>query len=252
MRHLRSAKALSFAGLVLLGLAALVLSLAALARFGAAEAAPVETTAGATAAASPSASPSPSPAPTAIVSPSPDTVTPPPAPDAPRVVIVGDSYSLEGSSDAWIGEAAAELAWGEVVNLSSPGRGYITVPRECGFEPCDTFEGTIPAIVAAAPDIVVTFGGTADGDSSLRDSSADYFAALRAALPDAEFVALNPVTTGDEAPYWLTLHLQTIRTSVEAVEGTFVDVGQPGVGDGESLSSDAHAAIAESVIRTLS
>ena len=102
------------------------------------------------------------------------------------------------------------------------------------------------------PDIVVTFGGTADGDYSLRDSSSDYFVALRAALPDAELVAINPVTTGDDAPYWLTLHLQTIQAAVEAVDGTFVDVGQPGVGDGDSLSTEAHAAIAESVTRTLS
>lgn len=251
MRRLRSAKTLSLAGLVLLGLAAVMLSLAALTRFGGTEAEPAPTTDGAAATAPSSASPTPSPSPTASVSASPETVTPLPVPDGPKAVIVGDSYSVEGS-DAWIGEAAAELAWGEVVNLSSPGRGYITVPRECGFEPCATFEGTIPVIVAAEPDIVVTFGGTADGDYSLRDSSSEYFAALRASLPATELVALNPVTTGDDAPYWLDMHLQTIWASVEAVNGTFVDVGQPGLGDGESLSADAHTAIAESVIRTLS
>ncbi|MBB1512574.1 SGNH/GDSL hydrolase family protein [Tessaracoccus sp. MC1627] len=169
----------------------------------------------------------------------------------PTVVVVGDSFSLGEPSDTWVGTAAEELGWGLVTNLSSPGRGYITAPRSCDFAPCDTFIGTISAIAEAQPDIVVTFGGTADGDYSLADPAAEYFEALRAALPQAELVAISPITTEDPAPFFLTLHNDTIRDGVEAVDGTFVDVGQPGVGDGETLSGDAQAEIAQQVVDQL-
>ena len=166
-------------------------------------------------------------------------------------MVVGDSFSLGEPADTWVGTAAEALGWGLVTNLSSAGRGYITAPRSCDFDPCDTFAGTISAIAAVQPDIVVTFGGTADGDYSLADPAAEYFAALREALPEAELVALSPVTTEDPAPYFLTLHSRTIRAGVEAVDGTFVDLGQPGAGDGDTLSGEAHADIAAQVVSQL-
>ena len=113
------------------------------------------------------------------------------------------------------------------------------------------FVGTVSTIAEAEPDVVVTFGGNADGDYSLADAAGEYFAALRQALPEAAIVALSPVTTEDPAPYFLTLHSRTIRAGVEAVDGTFVDVGQPGVGDGETLSGEAQAEIAQQVIDQL-
>ncbi|WP_147454009.1 SGNH/GDSL hydrolase family protein [Tessaracoccus antarcticus] len=139
-----------------------------------------------------------------------------------------------------------------MTNLSTPGRGYLKKPASCEIAVCANFEGTIPAIVAATPDVVVTFGGAADGDRDLSDAAREYYAALREALPDAEIIAISPVTSEDEAAYWLTMHKRTIRTAVEAVDGTFIDVGQPGVGDGEYLSAAAQAEIAATVIKELS
>lgn len=168
------------------------------------------------------------------------------------IVVIGDSHSLGDPSATWVGAAAEALGWGEVVNLSSPGRGFVAQPRSCDFDPCAPFRGSIPAIVAAGPDVVVTFGGTADGDYGLSEAAAAYFEELRAELPDAELVAIAPVTTEDVAEYWLTMHAQTIGAAVEAVDGTMVDAGQPGVGDGESLSADAQAEIAAAVVAELS
>ncbi|MHA6512276.1 hypothetical protein [Tessaracoccus sp. Z1128] len=108
-----------------------------------------------------------------------------------------------------------------------------------------------PAIAEAEPDVVVTFGGTSDGDYSLADPATKYFDALRQALPDAELVAISPVTTEGSVPYFLTLHGRTIRAAVEAVDGTFVNVGQPGAGDGETLSGEAQAEIAQKVVDQL-
>lgn len=256
MKALRNLGTLSVLGLVLLGLLAAILSALALTRFGTVEAAPAPssvplsspTTSSASAEQSASAPAASASATVAVSSPPPSSAAPV---TGPTVVVVGDSYSLGEPSDTWLGSAAEELGWGKVVNLSSPGRGFITAPRSCEFEPCDMFVGTVSTIAEAEPDVVVTFGGNADGDYSLADAAAEYFAALRQALPEAAIVALSPVTTEDPAPYFLTLHSRTIRAGVEAVDGTFVDVGQPGVGDGETLSGEAQAEIAQQVIDQL-
>lgn len=197
---------------------------------------------------------------TTSVAPSPDPSSEPPslepsesgspATDGNTVVVIGDSYSI--GEDSWVATAAKELGWREVVNLASPGRGYLTAPRSCEFEPCDRFGGSVETIVGAQPDIVVTMGGTADGDYALEDAPARYFQALREALPDAELVAINPVTGDSPAPYWLTLHAQNIRAAVEAVDGTFVNVGQPGAGDGETLTPETQDEIARAVVDALS
>lgn len=167
-------------------------------------------------------------------------------------MVIGDSYSVGAPEETWVGTAAQALAWGEVVNLSSPGRGYVANPRSCDFEPCGTFEASIPAILEAQPTIVITFGGTADGDYGLAEATSSYYEALREALPEAELIAISPVTTEDTADYWLTLHNRTITAGVEAVDGTFIDVGQPGLGDGDELSPEAQAAIAEAITGELS
>lgn len=155
-------------------------------------------------------------------------------------------------NDSWVTAAAEDLGWGEVINLASPGRGYLTAPRSCDFEPCARFGGSVEAIVGAQPDIVVTMGGTADGDYALDDAPTRYFQALREALPEADLVAINPVTGDSPAPYWLTLHAQNIRTAVEAVDGTFVNVGQPGAGDGDTLTQETQDEIARAVVEALS
>ena len=256
MKALRNLGTLSVLGLFLLGLLAVVLSTLALTRFRTVEAAPAPSTTLSSAAAAPSGSVEPS-ASTPAVSASPSVAPSSPAPSSTApvtgatVVVVGDSYSLGEPSDTWVGTAAEELAWGTVINLSSPGRGFITAPRSCEFEPCDMFVGTVSTIAEAEPDVVVTFGGNADGDYSLADAAAEYFAALRQALPEAELVAISPVTTEDPPPYFLTLHARTIRAGVEGVDGTFVNVGQPGVGDGDTLSGEAEAEIARRVIDQL-
>ena len=180
------------------------------------------------------------------------SATPSPTPTKRvTVVIVGDSSSVGAPAQTWVGPAAEKLGWTNMVNLSSPGRGYIAAPRSCEFTPCANFVGTLPLVKEVQPDVVVTFGGTADGDFSLKAPAASYFQALRAAFPDAELVAISPVTTDAQAPYWLTLHSQTIRAGVQGVGGTFVDVGQPGLGNGGTLSPEAHAAIAQKIIDRL-
>lgn len=172
--------------------------------------------------------------------------------DGSTVVILGDGYSITSASGLWVPRVADTLGWASVENFSHEGRGYIAKPSTCEISTCSTFAGTIPAVVEEDPDVVVTFGGMADGDQDLSDAAGQYFTALRAALPDAELIAISPVTSEEPAPYFLILHDQTIRAGVEAVGGTFIDVGRPGVGDGDQLSADAQSEIADAIIAALS
>ena len=166
-------------------------------------------------------------------------------------VIVGDSNSLGEAATTWIGTTAEELEWGSVVNLSAPGRGYSVTPRECDDSPCAPFLGTVDAVAELEPDVVVTFGGVADGDVPITTVAAQYFSELRAALPEAQIVAISPVYSGEAVPDWAHLHRESIRAGVEAAGGTFVDAGQPSLGDGQGMSADAHAELAQTVIESL-
>lgn len=263
MAKLRNTTKLSVAGVVVLALLAVVLSAAAMLQYrgGTAEPAPSprapsEPTSPQTPAATPDAtetdSPEPSPTETETEIDDPVTESTGQTGEGLTVVVIGDSFSVGAESETWIGQASEALGWGNVVNLSSPGRGYSALPRACDFEPCSNFPGSVSAITDADPDVVITFGGVADGDFSITDAAANYFNQLRAALPEAHLVAISPVTTADSAAYWLTMHSRSITDAVESVDGIFIDVGQPGLGDGEVLSQQAHTEIADVVIQEMS
>ena len=262
MARFRYARQLSAAGLVVLALLAVILSAAALMQYrpSGEQAAPATAVPTATDSpgtpqetAEPAGSPSPDTSPTAPDGEAPEDPTAAPTTPSPlTVVVIGDSFSVVDAGEVWLGDVSEAMGWDDVVNLSSPGRGFIAQPRSCDFQPCGPFGASVPAIADAEPDLVITFGGTADGDYGIGDLTASYFERLREALPDAELVAISPVTAEDSVPYWLTMHYGSISTAVASVDGTYIDVGQPGLGDGESLSAQAHAEIAEIVTQELS
>ncbi len=200
-----------------------------------------------------SRTPSPAATSSTPAHPSPSASTTPSGTSSPlTVLILGDGVSSGAAADTWVGIAEKQLGWTNVVNLSSPGRGYVKRPLTCDTTPCANFEGSIPAVVEAHPDLVITFGGTADGDYDLSPAATRYYADLHQALPNAQLVAVSPVTTLAPVPYYFTMHDQTISAAVEKVGGTFIDVGQPGSGDGPSLSGSAQSAIAARIAAALS
>lgn len=243
---------LTLIGLIVLGLVAVALSAAALLQNRTVRAVPATptgaTTASATSAAPSSAAPS---TPSSEPSETAPATTAPPQPATVSVVVVGDSHSVGDPAQTWVGPVAEQLHWAPVVNLSAPGRGYLATPRSCEGSPCTPFGGTVAAIAAAHPEVVVTFGGVADGDFTITTAAAQYFKDLRAALPNAKLIAISPVTTDAQTPFWLGMHAQSIRDGVEAVGGVYIDVGQPGLGNGESLSAQAQAEIARQVVARL-
>lgn len=246
---------LSIIGLVVLALLAGALSLAALrlpspTMTALQQPAVSPTTASTDQASTPVASepivtPSSAPSPTAT-----PTTTESPSTDATTVLVIGDRYSLADAPDSWVDAAADELGW-KIMNFASRQRGYLSDATDCDVEPCSSFTGTVDAIADRKPDMVITFGGTADGDQDLSEAAAAYFEDLRAALPDAELVAVAPVTTDDEWPYYLTMHARSIRAAVEAVDGTFIDSKRIGLGDGEELSEESQRELAKVIIEAL-
>lgn len=171
--------------------------------------------------------------------------------DEVLVAVVGDSNSIGDPVDTWVGLVGDELGWENVTNFSAPGRGYITTPRSCDDSPCAPFGGNVEAVADINPDIVIIFGGAADGDEPITETAAQTFADMRSALPDAEIFVISPVYSDGAVPNWAPLHAASIQAGVEAAGGTYIDVGQPSLGDGETMSADAHAEIARIVIETL-
>lgn len=171
--------------------------------------------------------------------------------DEVLVAVVGDSNSIGDPVDTWLGPVSDQLGWENVANLSAPGRGYITTPRACDASPCAPFSGTVEAVAENNPDIVIIFGGVADGDVPITETAAETFADLRSALPEAEIIAISPVYSEETVPNWAPLHAASIQAGVEAAGGTYIDVGQPALGDGGTMTADAHAEIARIVIEAL-
>lgn len=236
-------------GLVILAIVALGLSAAALMRFSPTEPTTAEPPPPQN---SPAATPtSETTGPTATNSPNPRRSPTAPTENGPTVVILGDSHSHGDPEQTWVGEVSEQLGWGTVENMSAPGRGYLAAPRECDTEPCTRFIGTVEAIAEQNPDLVIVFGGAADGDLDIGPASLEFFQELREALPEAALVGISPVSTESPTPYWLTLHTNSIEIAVSTVNGEFIDVGQPGEGDGESLSSRARDEISATIVDAL-
>lgn len=202
-------------------------------------AAPVPTTSDSPAA-SPSASSTVSPSATSSPSATP-SVTP------TKVVVVGDGSSRPGE-DSWVDRAAADLNW-QVTNLSATGMGFTKVALRCP-DRCTTFAGTVPAIGDANPAVVVVFGGMADGDHPIGPEARAFFTALRRAVPKATVVALSPVMTKQGQLGWIRLHRNNVRAAVTAVDGRYVDLGQPALSSG-GLGAKAQEQIGRKVVSAL-
>lgn len=238
---------------ILLGLIAIALSVAAVLQYrGEPSGAPLPAVPASTpgaATGTPSGVPSASASASGSASPSPSGSA---SPGGATVVVIGDAASVGDPQATWIGPTADALGWGEVVNLSAAGRGYLKQPKSCAVQRCENeFALSIPEVKRLSPQVIVTFGGAVDGDYNIRDAAGSYYRALRAAAPNAKIVALSPVTSQDTAPFWLTLHGRAISAEATAAGGTMVELGQPGLGDGATLSPDAQREISRLVVEKL-
>lgn len=145
-----------------------------------------------------------------------------------RVVTIGDSlmsgFGLQ-PEQAWPALLASR-AHLSLTNLACPGGGFV-VSGDCGV----TFSGFIPAVVALQPQLIVIESSSndfwEDGDE-IRTDITDTVDALHQAVPDARIVGLSTIWNDDpDVPDDTAVTSDALRDAVNAVGGTFIDVGQP-------------------------
>ncbi|WP_295840068.1 SGNH/GDSL hydrolase family protein [uncultured Microbacterium sp.] len=156
-----------------------------------------------------------------------------------RVVTLGDSlmsgYGL-APEQAWptLLGSRARLA---LTNLACPGMGFV-VQGDCGT----TYSGFVPAVTALQPQLLIVESSSndfwEDGDD-VRVDTADTIQALHDAVPDARIVGLSTIWNDDpDVPDDTAVTSDALRDAVDAVGGTFLDVGQPLAGHPEWMQED--------------
>lgn len=160
-----------------------------------------------------------------------------------HVVTIGDSimagYGLDDPDDAWPTLVARSKGF-DVTNLACSGAGFIA-DGQCGTD----FDGLVSKAVAAAPSLVVVQSSDNDlgqSTSDIRDATDATVEHLHRALPHAGIVGISTLwdQPGD-VPDEVGASSAALQHAVQAVGGTFVDIGQPIAGrDGLLQSDDEH------------
>lgn len=160
-----------------------------------------------------------------------------------EVVTIGDSIMagyVTPADDAWPALLARQTETG-VQNLGCPGAGFARVGI-CGT----TFAGLLPEI-QGRPRLVLVQASSNDRHESAAAVDAATPATLRtlaASYPDAQIVGLSALWTDEAAvPARVTAASTALRAAVEAVGGTFVDVGQPFRGRRDLLQDGLHPTV---------
>ncbi|MEP6477967.1 MAG: SGNH/GDSL hydrolase family protein [Rhodoglobus sp.] len=145
-------------------------------------------------------------------------------PNAPIVAFYGDSYTLgTGASDPskrWSTIICAERGWTEV-NPSVNGLGFINNREAYGVdEPGE--------VIAANPDIVFVTMGLNDNFSYdfaanlIRSQITKDFDRLKAALPGARFIVVEPFWYTDDRPESLPVISGWVQDAAEAIDADYI------------------------------
>lgn len=192
------------------------------------------------------------PAPTFTVKPAPAVTD-----ERPVVAFLGDSYTVGAratEAERWSSRVSAELGWAER-NFGIADTGYFVVGAMANG---NLYRDRIAAIAAENPATVIVSGGRNDLWNDQDDIDAairQTFQELRAALPNAQIIAVNPWWDSTEPPRQLADIGTTVQASVEEVGGRYLDAGQPLVGHPEWIHEDlvhpiapGYAALAEAFL----
>lgn len=189
------------------------------------------------------------------------SASPSAAPAAPKsVVFIGDSYAQGTGASApnnrWTTKLSFALGWTEH-NLARGGTGYLVSPTDpksaCGLDYCPSYAEMIPEAVKEKPNVIVVSGGRNDigaGNAQFSDAATDFYTKLRAALPDARIITLDPLWDASKPPGQLAAYSDSVRAAVTAVKGEYIDIKQPlnghpdwVIADGVHPSDSGHDAI---------
>ncbi|WP_186455482.1 SGNH/GDSL hydrolase family protein [Rhodococcus rhodochrous] len=150
------------------------------------------------------------------------TVTPEPEPHYPRLVVVGDSYSIPNqTSSEWPRKIATERGW-RLTNMAVGGVGYVQQNLDKGKK---AFTGNVDSIVAMAPEYVIIAGGRNDVSypREVGASAAQMFATLKEQLPESQIVVIGMIHDNRTPTPTAVKVNATIRREAEAAGLPFVD-----------------------------
>lgn len=180
--------------------------------------------------------------------------------DPLQAVFIGDSYTYgygAQSGQNWASIVARYHGWGEH-NFGYGGTGYMTTADKtrCHLDACPAYPENVAQIDAAIdPDYVIVAGGRNDSIrdvAAYQDAANRTFTDIRAKFPRATILAMNPIA---EVESFVTGKAEAVQAAVTAVGGTYIDIGQPVMGQENLLSNDAvhpnyrgYTAIAEAFI----
>lgn len=184
-----------------------------------------------------------------------------------RVAFIGDSYTAGAGvagSETFPAILSEERGW-DYANLAEGGTGYIVREDQdpeqalngCGKTYCPSYPEVIKEAERYDPEIVIVSGGRNNANDPAADQEKAiraFFRDLREALPDAEIYATTPLTDDAEATGALVAMAGFVQASVEDVDGTFLDIGQPLEGEPQLVLDDGvhpnprgHEAIAQAI-----
>lgn len=175
----------------------------------------------------------------------PTPTRPPPQPPAqaarPVVVAIGDSI-MEGyglsTAEAWPAILAQSDNW-TLTNLACAGAGFVNVglADDCG----STYSKLASEAVALKPALILISGSSndlgADNGELLQQTDA-LMTTLRANLPTTTIVGISPVWNDTATPAQMNDINQQVHQAINAVNGIYLDIGQPFTDQRELLQSD--------------
>ncbi len=146
-------------------------------------------------------------------------------PEGPLVAFYGDSYTagtaLADPADRWATRLCADRGWREF-NPSVNGLGFVTDRTVVG-------EGDLPdQIIAAGPDIVFVTMGLNDNFSfdragdAIRTAARDDLRRLRAGLPDARIIVVEPFWYTAERPASVEVIIGWVRDAAAEVDADWI------------------------------
>lgn len=173
------------------------------------------------------ATPTPTPTPTVEVSAVDGSILPV-IPRPAVIVTIGDSimsgYGLD-PGDAWPVLLGAKEGVA-VTNLACAGAGFVRI-GDCGTD----FSGLIEQAQAQQPEMIIIQSSDNDAyedESSISTATMDTVRALHEAVPAAHIVGLSTIwNLPFEPPETIAAASASLQAAVEAVGGTFVDLGDP-------------------------
>lgn len=156
-----------------------------------------------------------------------------------RTVALGDSlmsgFGLD-RAEAWpvLLSARASVT---MTNVACAGMGFV-VRGDCGT----TYAGFVPAVAALQPQLLIVESSSNDfweDPDDIRADTADTVAELHDAAPEARIVGLSTIWNDeDDVPDDTAVTSEALHDAVDAVGGTYLDIGQPLRGHPEWMQED--------------